>query len=122
MISSGCQRPDLAGDVETQLAGVLELAVLVPEEPDVAHPEHPGRVPLLVLSHRDEALSGDRAIPGALAAIGDDGVRDVRALPRQRSDRAARAELWIVGMRGYDEHTLRSAQARGGQDVKPVTT
>jgi hypothetical protein len=97
---------DLSRHVAPELARVLHLTVLVPEELHALDAEHAGGVSLLGLPDRDQAVGRHGAVARALVAVGDDHVRDLAPLLDELRHRAPGPELGVVRMRGDHHHAL----------------
>src|SRR5262245_7029247 len=92
---------DLPCDVQPELTRVLHFPVLVAEEENARDTEDPGRAPLLLFANSRQSFRRDRAIGGALVSVGHDDVGDLAPLLDEVRDRARRAALRLVRMRGH---------------------
>src|SRR5262245_30340727 len=92
---------DMACDVQPELTRVLHFPVLVAEEEDARGPEGLSRAPLLLFANPCQSFRRDRAIGRTFVTVGHDDVGDLAPLLNELRDRAPRAELRIVRMRGH---------------------
>ena len=107
--------PDLAddpADVAAQLEGGLHHAVGMTEEVHVAHADHGGRGPLLVLAQRCHVGPRHRTVGSTGVAVRDDAVGDLDPGRREGGDRAGRPEVDVVGMGGHDEDSANPVLGR----------
>ena len=111
--------PQLADDRgrprDTVARSLVEVAVDAPEEAHLAGAvagQPAGRLALLVLAARDERRQVGDGVPRALRAVGAHEVVDDAAGGRPLGERAAGAELDVVGMGGDGQRRRRHRAGR----------
>ena len=115
----GLQTADPPRQLATLVDARLQLTVGVAEEHDVAAraAERARRGALLLLAGGDELVDGLVGVPRALRPVGADRVHDRRARRGPLGQRAAAAELDVVGVGADGQRTRRSPEVEAQLDV-----
>jgi len=92
--------PDHPGEIPAQVQRGLDPAVRVAEEPHVVHAHAFGRRDLLGPPQGGHLGAGDVLVEPAGVAVGHQAVGDLDPRVGPPCDRARRAEVDVIGMRG----------------------
>lgn len=97
---------NLSGDVQPELAAVLQLAVLIAEEFHPLDPKNPGRASLFDLADAGQAVWAQRRVAGAPVTVGDDHVRHLTAISCQLCHSTSGPEVGVVRVGNDDQHSM----------------
>src|SRR5262249_15918239 len=95
---------DLACEVAPQRSRVLPLAVGIAEKGDLLDAQRARGIALLLSADGGEPRRRHGAVTRSLVAVGHDDEGDLLALFYELRNRAARAELAVVGVGGDHQH------------------